>query len=123
MGLLGPKSPRQRNMLNLFAILPAAHPLQSTLMIMDISHAIDRACLWCDGIVPTMRANASMWSMRAGRLLDVSEMAKMMGLDLSEVDLRYTTECQMRHMLGMSIHVATAGFALIGLLAAASCRP
>ena len=123
MGLLGPKSPRQRNMLNVFARLPAADPLRSTLMIMDISQAIDRARPRCDGTVPTMGVNASMWSMRAGRLLDVSEMAKMMGLDLSEVDLRSTTQSQMRQMLGMSIHVATAGFALIGLLAAAGCRP
>ena len=118
MGLLGPKSPRQRNMLNVLALLPAAQPLQSTMMIMDISQAIDRSCPWYDGTVPTMGVNASMWSMRAGRLLDVSEMAKMMGLDLSEVDLRCTSEGQMRRILGMSIHVATAGFALIGLLAA-----
>ena len=124
MGLVGPKSPRQRNMLNLIARLPIAHPLRSTLMIMDISQAIDRVWPRCDGVVPTMGVNATMWSIQAGRLLDVSEMAKMMGLDLSEeVDLRPTTECQMRQMLGMSIHVATAGFALIGLLAAAGCRP
>ena len=61
--------------------------------------------------------------MQAGRLLDVSELAKMMGLDLSEVDLRSTTGSQMRHMLGMSIHVAATGFALIGLLAAVGNSP
>ena len=93
------------------------------MMIVDISQAIDRARARCDGTVSTMGTNARMWSMRAGRLFDVSEMAKMMGLDLSEVDLRHTTECQMRHMLGMSIHVASASFALIGLLAAVGCRP
>ena len=113
---------KPRMFLNLFACLPCARPLRSTLMIMDISQAIDRARPKCDGTVPTMGVNANMWSMRAGRLFDVSEMAKMMGLDLSEVDLRSTTESQMRQMLGMSIHVATAGFALIGLLAAAGGR-
>ena len=92
-------------------------------MIFDMSVSIVRVRPRCDGTVPTMGVNASMWSMRAGRLLDVSEMAKMMGLDLSEVDLRSTTETQMREMLGMSVHVATTGFALIGLLAAAGCRP
>ena len=122
MGLVGPKSPRQRNMLNVFARLPAAHPLRSTMMIMDISQAIDRARAKYDGTVPTMGTNARMWSMQAGRLLDVSEMAKMMGLDLSEADLRSTSETQMRKMLGMSMHVATAGFALIGLLAAVGSR-
>ena len=123
MGLVAPKSHRQRNMLNVFARLPAAHPLRSTMMIMDISQAIDRASPRCDGVVPTMGVMARMWSMQAGRLLDVSEMAKMMGFDLSEeVDLRSTTECQMRQMLGTSTHVATAGFALIGLLAAVGSR-
>ena len=113
-----PKSPRERNMLNVYALLPAAQPLRSTMMIMDISQAIDRARAKYDGTVPTMATNARMWSMRAGRLLNVSEMAKLMGLDLCELDLRSTTEGQMRKMLGMSMHVATAGFALIGLLAA-----
>ena len=56
--------------------------------------------------------------MRAGRELRVSEMAKLMGQDLGETDLRFTSKEQMRHMLGMSMHVATAGFALTGLLAA-----
>ena len=113
-----PQSPRERNVLNVFARLPVAHPLRSTMMIMDISQAIDRARAKYDGTVPTMTTNARMWSMRAGRLLNVSEMAKLMGLDLCEVDLRSITESQMRKMLGMSMHVATAGFALIGLLAA-----
>ena len=86
-------------------------------MIMDISQAIDRCKPKTDGSVPTMATNAKMWSFRAGKALDVSEMAKLMGHNLDAVDLRGTTECQMRHMLGMSMHVATAGFALIGLLA------
>ena len=122
MGLPAPNIPRMRNMLNVFACLPVARPLRSTLMIMDISQAIDRARPKCDGTVPTMGVNASMWSMRAGRLLDVSEMAKVMGLDLSKVDLRFTAETHMRKMLGMNIHVATSGFALIGLLAVAGSR-
>ena len=55
--------------------------------------------------------------MQAGRVLTVSEMAKLMGHDLSGFNLRCTSEHSMRQMLGMSIHVATSGFALIGLLA------
>ena len=92
--------------------------MRSTMMIMDISQAIDRARPKLDGTVPTMSTNARMWSMQAGRLLIVSEMAKLMGVDLSACNLELTTEGQMRRMLGMSIHVATSGFALIGLLAA-----
>ena len=113
-----PQSARERNLLNVFARLPVAQPLRSTVMLMDISQAIDRCKPKTDGSVPTMATNAKMWPIRAGKALDVSEMAKLMGHDLSEVDLRGTTEPQMRHMLGMSMHVATAGFALVGLLAA-----
>ena len=43
------------------------------------------------------------------------EMAKLMEDDLDDVDLRVTTKNQMRQMIGLSMHVATAGFALTGL--------
>ena len=113
-----PQSARERNLLNVFARLPAAQPLRSTLMILDISQAIDRCHAKTDGTVPTMATNAKMWSIRAGRALEVVEMAKLMGHDLADVNLRGTSENQMRHMLGMSMHVATAGYALTGLLGA-----
>ena len=59
-----------------------------------------------------------MWSMAAGRMLTASEMAKLMGRDLDAFDLRVTTELQYCHMQGRSMHVATAGFAMAGLMAA-----
>ena len=55
--------------------------------------------------------------------LRVSEMAKLMGENLDDVDLQVTKEWQMRRMLGRSMHVATAGFALTGLLAAFGAAP
>ena len=113
-----PHSARERILLNVLARLPAAQPLRATMMITDISQAIDRSRPKFDGAVPTMATNAKMWSMRAGRLLDVSEMAKLMGHDLGKADLRFTSAAQMSTMLGMSMHVGTAGFALSGLLAA-----
>ena len=113
-----PQSARERNLLNVFARLPAAQPLRSTMMILDISQAIDRCHAKTDGTVPTMATNAKMWSIRAGRALEVVEMAKLMGHDLADVNLRGTSENQMRHMLGMSMHVTTAGYALTGLLGA-----
>ena len=120
-----PKSARERSMLNVFARLPVAQPLRSTVMIVDISQAIDRCYPKTDGTVPTACINAKLWSIRAGRTLDMIEVAKLMGHDLDKVDLKGITESQMRRMLGNSMHVATAGFALIGLLAAvgSSCRP
>ena len=118
MNLSVPTSARERNMLNIIARLPAAQPLRTTRLIFDLSQAIDRCRPRSDGVVPTMATNSRMWCMRAGRALTVSEMAKLMGENLDDVDLRVTSEPQMRHMLGMSMHVATAGFALAGLMAA-----
>ena len=113
-----PHSARARNMLNITARLPWAQPLRETLMIFDLNQSVDRRTVKSDGTVPNMTRNAVMWSMRACRELTVSEMAKLLGQDLRKADLRFTTENQMRQMLGMSMHVATAGFALAGLLAA-----
>ena len=118
IGLQVPNSARERNLLNVFACLPEAQPLQDTVMIMDISQSIHRCKPRYDGTVPTMATHARMWSMLAGRELDVSEMAKLMGCELCELNLQYTSAGQMRRMLGMSMHVATAGLALTGLLAA-----
>ena len=89
-----PHSAPERNLLT----------LRSTAMIRDISQGIDST-------VPTL-------STKARRELTVSEMAKLMGHDLCETDLRFTSKEQMRQMLGLSMHVATAGFAITGLIAA-----
>ena len=88
-----PQSARERNMLNVFALLPMAQPLNSTLLIMDISQAVNRCQPKVDGTVPTMATNARMWSMRARRPLTVSEMAKLMWQDLSTADLEKTRAC------------------------------
>ena len=48
-----PLSARKRNLLNVFARLPVAQPLRSTVMIVDISQAIDRCYPKTDGTVPT----------------------------------------------------------------------
>ena len=62
-----------------------------------------------------------MFSLMDGRELSVAMMAKLMGHDLEEKTLNLTSERHMRHMLGMSVHVAVAGYVLVGLLASLSC--
>ena len=120
-----PLSARERNLLNVVARLPVAQPLHSTTMIVDISQAIDRCPPKTDGTLPAPCTGTKLWLIRAGRALDVVEMAKLMGHELDEINLKGITECQMRKMLAHSTHLATAGFVLIGLLAAvgSSCRP
>ena len=88
------------------------------MMIIDISQDLSHTMCRCDGTVPIIgTTNAQMWSMRAGRLLYVSELAKLMGQDLRTSDLKNIFESRMRWMLGANTHVATTGFALTGLLA------
>ena len=120
-----PQAPRERNLLNIFARLHAAQQLRLTRTIFDIEKKIYRcsASITYDGIVPTMGPNAVMWSMAAGRTLSVWEMAKLMGRDLEALDLRMTTERQYFHMQAQSMHVASAGYAIAGLMAALGAAP
>ena len=117
-GLEGPTSARERNLLNMLARLPMAQPLQETLMVTDITQAADRQSIKYDGTMPTMTPQCKMWVLRAGRPLPVSEMAKLMGLDLNELILDSISAWSIRKMLGMGMHVGTAGFAICGLLGA-----
>ena len=118
-----PCNAEERNMLNIVARLPMAQPLKSTLMILDLKAGIRRLRPMCNGTVPPMAVTpkgavtSRMWSMRAGRVLTVSEMAKVMGHALDSADLRLTKETHMRSLLGKSMHVSTAGFAMAGLMA------
>ena len=118
VGLQAPTSARERNLLNMLARLPMAQPLQETLMVTDITQAADRQSIRYDGTLPTMTTNAKMWVVRAGRPFLFSEMAKLMGLDLNDLILDSTSAVSVRKMLGMGMHVGTAGFALCGLLGA-----
>ena len=113
-----PQSARERNLLNNFARQPEAQPLRGTQMIFDLSQGIDHCRARFDGTVGNMATNAKMWSVAAGRDLNVSEMAKLMGHDLGEANLRTLPPFYMRQMLSTSMHVATAGYARAGLLAA-----
>ena len=70
-----------------------------------------------DGTVGTMPTGARMWSLMDGRELEVPEMAKLMGHHVRDMKVQGTSSKALRRMLGMSVHVAVAGYALIGLLA------
>jgi hypothetical protein len=50
-----------------------------------------------------------------GRALTVSEMAKLMGHAIRNVEIS-CSELTFKQMLGMSVHRSTMGFALFGLL-------
>ena len=70
-------------------------------------------------MVGTMATNAVMWSMIDGNILDVGEVFKLMGH--REVLVRgngYSTKRQgLKKLLGMSLHVGTAGLCIASILA------
>ncbi len=113
-----PAAPRERNLLNVVALFPSLQPLISTNAILDKSQSIDRMGLKVDGSVGTMATSAAMWSMRDGRTLTACQIAKLMGHKLDDIGVHFKlAETNLRKMLGMSLHVGTAGIAMTGLLA------
>ena len=105
----GPQAPRERNLLNIIAMLPACQPLQRTLAIIDKSQSIGMGGQRQDGLVPCMACNADMWVLRLGRRLSLAEVAKLMGHKPEALDVDGVTKTQMVKMFGMALHKGTAG--------------
>ena len=63
---VGPKSQRERNLLNVVALSPKLQPLSRTLGIFDLSQGINRTQVRADGAVPVMATNAVMWAVQDG---------------------------------------------------------
>ena len=111
-------SPRERNMLNILALLPYVAPCINPLTIIDKSQSIDRCQVRVDGQVGTMATNADMWCLADSDVLTLGELAKLMGHNISTLDLAGITKTQFRSLLGMSVHRGVAGFLCTGLIAA-----
>jgi site-specific DNA-cytosine methylase len=118
-GLLGPTSPRERNLLNVWARLPVLSPIESTNGVADISQSLDRARPRTDGSVPTLATNTRIWSFPDGRELSTVELALLMGHhDVREFRGLPHAEANWRRLLGNSIHRGNMGVILVGALAA-----
>ena len=122
MGLQGPTSARERNMLNLVALHPETTPLDTTLAVVDLSQGLDRFTFMANGVVPTLATNSKPWSIRHGRALRVGELMALRGLP-STADMSGMRGNAARAMLGNCMHVAdvrvaaaTACFLALGLL-------
>lgn len=62
----GPKSGRERNLLNITALMPSLQPIGTTNGIIDKSKRIGVGGLRSDGTVGTMLTGSSMWSVADG---------------------------------------------------------
>ena len=109
MGLPGPKSYRERNLANILSLLPEAQPLGRTPAVFEISQTIGYERMHVDGSVGTMATNCSLWSLPDARVLNRLDMAKLMCHDATSTNFSGLSEPQVRKLLGMSLHVGTAG--------------
>ena len=105
-----PRSQRDRNMLNILASLPAVGPGINPAAVLDKGQGITHCSLRVDGHVGTMATNAQMWCMADAESITLAEMAKLLGHDISTMNLAGTIESKCRHK-------GVAGFLCIGLLA------
>lgn len=118
-GMRGPQHPRQRNLLNVVALLPRAQPLSDTLLLVDLSQSVDRVVLQWDGSMPTLARNSQIFCLQAGRCLTTEEKAFLMGFPMGR--MKFPQECTEHWLcerLGLSIHVASFGIMLLALTAA-----
>ncbi len=116
-GVAGPRSSRERNLLNVLALLPRMHPLSGTRAVFDISQSINRISPKYDGSIPTIATNSSMFVMKTGQHMTLWQLGELMGHKMESLKLQEITEACFRRMLGNSVHVACMGAFLLALLA------
>jgi len=112
-----PQSPRVRNMLNVFAVLPAPVPLSQTDLLVDTAPTLALSTARVDGDAQTFTQGSKLWCMRAGKYLNADQKSALMGIKLDELKLRTFTEAWWHTKLGLAMHVAEAGTMLLMLLA------
>ena len=123
IGRRGPTSCRERNVPNIISLMPEMHPVSTTPGIVDKGQGIHRGGLRYDGAIGTIASDASMWSFADARLLTASELAKLMGHDTSTMHVGDITEAQFKKVIGLSLHVGTAGLMMAALLASLGHAP
>ena len=115
-GADGPRSMRERNMLNIMAAL---HPsmMRAPSFVIDKSQTIGRTSHRTDGTIPTLTTSSDVFSFVDGSSLSPCECLKLMGHDVTRMKLENIKAAQVRTDLGMSVHISIAGLAMAGLIA------
>ena len=116
-GRPGPDHPRERNLLNIVALLPKCQPLQETVAIADRGQTITRNPLRSDGTIPTVATNSMLHCFQTGECLQTYEVAALMGLKLESLRLAGVSEAAIRKRLGLGIHIAVMGAIELCLMA------
>ena len=115
-GRPGPLAPRERNLLNIVALLPKCQPHQETVAIADRGQTSTRIPLRSDGTIPTVATNNCLHCFRTGECLQTYEVAALMGLKLESLRLAGVSEAAIRKRLGLGIHIAVMGAMALRLM-------
>ena len=100
-------------------ILAALHPsmMRAPSFVIDKSQTIGRTSNRSDGTIPTLTTSSDVFSFADGGSLSPGECLKLMGHDVTRLNLLNIKEAQVHSILGMSVHTSIAGLALAGLIA------
>jgi hypothetical protein len=80
-----PNSPRERNLLNLVALLPKVQPLTSSRALLDSSQSCEFLSLGCNGAAQTAACNTKYWWFAGAYELPVADMLVLMGHSPAEL--------------------------------------
>ena len=107
---------RERNMLNIYAALHQGLRMVPSF-VLDKSQSIGRTSNRIDGTIPTLTTSSDIWCFADGDKLSPVELMKLMGHDVTRMNLAGMKPSTVRHHLGMSVHVGIAGFVMAALIA------
>lgn len=116
-GAKAPDAPRLRTYLNIMALHPHARPLNSTLMIVDVSQNPPYQGMCRNGVVPTLATSSAPFCFQTGEFLTTYQIAALMGIQLEKIELMDFKETWLRKKVGLCVHTASFGVALMALAA------
>ena len=101
----------------MLALKIEARPLNDTLMVADMSQNPGFGDVKLDEELPTLTTRSCLWSFQIGEVLSVYHLAAMMGFDTTAITFDGDMSPQwFRQRLGMAVHVANFGMALMAVL-------
>ena len=116
-GQQGPDQQRERVLINILASKVDAKPLNDTLMIADLSQNPPHGAVLLEGDLPTLTTTSRLWCFQTGEMVSVYHLAIIMGVDTTTITFeKGMSATWFRQRLGLTVHVANFGMALMAAL-------
>ena len=100
-------------------VMAAVHPelMKAPHFVIDKSQTIGRTSNRVDGMIPTLTTTSDIFNFADGDSLSASERLKLMGHDVTRINLDGILKHHVCVDLGMPVHVSIAGLIMAGLTA------